>query len=108
MNDDNATISLDRVHPAGELFPLLQGDEFDALVADIEAHGLIEALWVLPDRTLLDGRNRLRACEQLGIETRHRVYEGDDPIAFVMSLNLARRHLTTGQIQFVGLEVRPL
>ncbi len=49
-----------------------------------------------PDGMLLDGRNRLRACEELGVDPATVVYEGE-PVAFVVSLNIARRHLNENQ-----------
>ena len=57
---------------------------------------------------LLDGRNRYRACEMAGVELRMRYYDGADPIAFSLSLNLKRRHLTAGQKAFTALEVEKL
>jgi N6-adenosine-specific RNA methylase IME4 len=74
----------------------LQGSEFDELVADIERNGLREPVW-LHDGQVIDGRNRWRACQQLGVEAKTRVYTGDDPLAFVISLNLHRRHLNESQ-----------
>lgn len=50
-----------------------------------------------PVSVLLDGRHRLKACQELGIEPATREYTGNDPAGFVVSLNLHRRHLDEGQ-----------
>jgi ParB family chromosome partitioning protein len=87
------------VHPAAEMFPLLTGAEFDALVADIKENGLREPI-VLLDGKVLDGRNRMIACRQLGIEPLIRemgAAEVGDPITFTLSKNLHRRHLLPHQ-----------
>jgi 16S rRNA G966 N2-methylase RsmD len=97
-----------QTHPAADLFPLMDGQEFDELVQDIKANGLIEPLWLTPDNLLLDGRNRFRACGVAGAEIRTRTYDGADPIGFAISLNLKRRHLTTGQRAMLAIEVEDL
>ena len=91
-------------HPLANIFPLLAGTAFDDLVADIKAHGLHEPIWLYDD-LILDGRNRYRACLEVGIEPSFLVYEGSDPLAFVISLNLKRRHLNASQLAFVALEI---
>jgi ParB-like chromosome segregation protein Spo0J len=70
--------------------------EFDELVADIKANGLIEQIIVFED-TILDGRNRVRACEIAGVAPTYTVYSGDDPAAYVISANIRRRHLDQAQ-----------
>lgn len=50
-------------HHETELFPLLRGPEFEALVEDIRANGLREPVNLFEGK-VLDGRNRIRACEK--------------------------------------------
>lgn len=98
-------------HPAADVFPLIEGAEFDALCADIREHGLREPITRMRlkgKRLVLDGRNRLRACEATGTRPVWREYEGDSPTAFVVSLNLKRRNLTKSQATACAVEMLPL
>ena len=83
-------------HPLANVFPLLEGEAFNALVTDIAASGLCEAVW-LYEGQILDGRNRYRACQRLGRDGATRDYPGHDPLGFVLSMNLQRRHLDASQ-----------
>jgi hypothetical protein len=82
--------------PARRHFPLLEGEAFDQLVADVREHGVQEPI-VLYQERILDGRNRYRAAQAAGVECPTRHYDGDDPIAFVVSANIHRRHLDASQ-----------
>jgi phage N-6-adenine-methyltransferase len=83
-------------HPLADIFPLISGDEFDALRDDIAAHGVREPV-VLFEGAILDGRNRYRASLAAGVDCPMTEYRGDDAAAFVVSLNIHRRHLTESQ-----------
>jgi ParB-like chromosome segregation protein Spo0J len=90
-------------HPAADEFPLMQGEDFDKLVADIEAHGQRQPVVLCPDgRKIADGRNRFRACQRLGIDplfaTLGPEFDTDEKIAdYVKSANLQRLHLDASQ-----------
>lgn len=86
-----------QVHPAAEAFSLdIASAKFDALVEDIKANGLREPIVLDSQGQLIDGRHRLAACKRLGIEPKIAEYEGD-AVAYVISTNLHRRHLTDEQ-----------
>ncbi len=71
-------------------------DAFEDLVKSVDANGLIEPITLL-DYKILDGRNRYNACMKAGVEPSFVPFEGDDPLAFVLSKNLIRRHLNESQ-----------
>lgn len=85
------------VHPAADLFPLLPDDELAELAADIAANGLIYPIMLDAEGTLVDGRNRLAACRLAGVEPRFTTLNGHDPVAYILSANVARRNLSKGQ-----------
>jgi len=73
-----------------------------ALMRDIKANGLQEPI-VLWEGKILDGRNRLRACQKAGVEPRFReLKECDSPTATVLSSNLYRRQLSVSQRAMIG------
>lgn len=96
------------VHPAADLFPMVEGEEFRELCADIKERGLQQPITIWKDDTLLDGRNRLLACYETHQEVVLDRYEGPDPVQFSLSANLHRRHLNAGQRAVVALKVREL
>ena len=91
-------------HPLANIFPLLEGADFEAMVDDICEHGLREKI-VLFDGQILDGRNRFRACEAAGVKPQFSDYGGDNPLAFVISANLTRRHLSADQRAVVAAKI---
>jgi len=88
-------------HPLADLFPMMDEEAFTDFARDIEANGQREPI-VLFENKILDGRNRFKACQRLGIVPRFREYHAGDPLGFVISLNLKRRHLTESQRAMVA------
>jgi len=90
---------LDRpYHEISALFPMMEGTELEEFKADIAANGLREPIWLHPDGSIIDGRNRHRACIETGTRPQFRTWDGAGSLtAFVVSLNLCRRHLTSSQ-----------
>lgn len=98
-------------HPAADLFPMLAAEELQALADDIKEKGQLEAI-VLYDGQVLDGRNRLAACELAGVEPRTVTMgfrSGEiGPTEWVISKNLHRRQLSKSQAAAVAVEALPM
>lgn len=82
-------------HPAADAFPMMDDARYAELRDDIAANGQREPITVYEGQ-ILDGRNRHRACVELGLEPNTRTFEGD-PWAYVWSLNGQRRDLVAEQ-----------
>jgi hypothetical protein len=85
-----------QLHSLCTIFPKLDETAFEALKADIQANGQRNPIMV-KDGEVIDGQNRLRACEELNVAPWMQEYQGDDLVEFVLAQNLHRRHLTAGQ-----------
>ena len=82
-----------RLHPACKLSQLPK-DELKALAADIKANGLQNSI-VLYEGKILDGRNRWLACKIAKVKPTFVQWNGSgSPVAWVISENFVRRHLT--------------
>jgi ParB-like chromosome segregation protein Spo0J len=94
------------VHPAALLFPLMEEAELQQLADDIRAHGQREPV-VLLNLAVLDGRNRLLACERAGIQplfTHRTDGQVPDAVAYALAANIYRRHLTPSQRAAIAAE----
>jgi ParB-like chromosome segregation protein Spo0J len=102
-------------HPIAAIFPMITEPEFDKLKADIKAHGFKEP-GLLFEGKVLDGRNRYRASRELGIEMNWAEVENSepediaafDPVAYVLSQNLHRRHLKQSQRAMIAAKMATL
>jgi hypothetical protein len=90
-------------HPLAALIPPPTPEQYQKLLGDIRENGLREKIVLLEGKGL-DGNTRARILIALGIaitpdHVRHfdPATDGATPLAFMLSKNLYRRHLTTGQ-----------
>ena len=97
------------LHPLCSIFPQMSDEEFDALRDDIKQHGQRDAI-VLWDGQILDGRHRMQACLALGIEPKFRTVEmsWEEAKAYVLSVNLTRRHLDASQRAIIASRLATL
>ncbi|MEU4100260.1 ParB/RepB/Spo0J family partition protein [Streptomyces tanashiensis] len=79
------------------MFPLLSQEELLDLAESIKTEGQHKDIVLDANGVLLDGRNRLAACEIAGVEPRFTTYTGNNPTALIFSNNVFRRHISKGQ-----------
>ncbi|MCK6552656.1 MT-A70 family methyltransferase [Myxococcota bacterium] len=98
-------------HPASDLFPMMEQPQLLELAESISRDGLLESI-IEYEGKILDGRNRLLACELARVEPRFHVwtkgFDGPSATALVIALNAKRRHLTEGQRSMVAARAKPL
>jgi N6-adenosine-specific RNA methylase IME4 len=93
-------------HELANIFPMMNTDEYQKLKADISTSGFDSSLpIILHENKILDGRNRYKACEELGIKPAYTTFNNGDPLSYVVRANLHRRHLQPGQLAFVALDI---
>lgn len=93
-------------HAVALLFPDMGEREYGALVEDVRRYGQREAVTLWRGQ-VVDGRHRVKACRELGLQVRTREWEGpeEELTAYVVSLNLRRRHLTESQRGMVAAKL---
>jgi N6-adenosine-specific RNA methylase IME4 len=109
---DTTTIGGYEVHEAARIFPLMDDDDRASLLESMRRQGFDAAHpIVLLDGKVLDGRNRLLAALEVGVEPVFRDATADEaaePMAFVWRENAARRHLSKSQMALAAAEALPL
>jgi ParB-like chromosome segregation protein Spo0J len=88
------------LHPACAAWPQMSETELQELADDIKANGLHEPVTFTPKGELLEGRNRVLACERAGVELKTVIHNGDAWL-FSISKNARRRHMATDQLAMV-------
>jgi len=97
------------LHEFCAAFPELEAKDLQDLADDIYANGLRHPIILFEDK-ILDGRNRYLACKIHGVEPEFEEFQGPRTKAldFVVSENLARRHLSTAEKAFAAARLSDL
>jgi ParB-like chromosome segregation protein Spo0J len=97
-----------KVHPAADEFPWISDEELQKLVEDIKAHGLrhpIVTKIINGEQVIIDGRHRLEACERAAFKLNGTHFvtlgENDDPVSYIITANIHRRHLAGTQAEIL-------
>ena len=90
-------------HAATSIFPAMGEAEFQELKADIAKNGLRQPILVYRNQ-VIDGRERMRACSELGIEPQYKAVDVTEKTVaeYIVSMNLKRRHLNDSQRAMVA------
>jgi len=99
-----------KYHKVSKLFPLMPDDELKLLQEDIDVNGQREPIVLHPDDdSIIDGRNRYRACKELGRDVEYVHWDKKGSlVAYVVSLNLHRRHLSASQRAMIAVDILPM
>lgn len=97
-------MTVPRFHPYADAYPLMDVVSLTELSDSIRRNGLREPVVLHRDGSVLDGRNRLLACETVDVAAVFTTFEGTDAEAleFVIDTNTHRRHLTESQRAMVA------
>lgn len=89
------------VHELAQMLPDMREDEFQRHKASIKEHGQKKPIAVWRG-TILDGRHRLRACNELELSPKYATLPPDiDPVAYILVNNVDQRHMNESQIGLV-------
>lgn len=94
-------------HEYADLFPMMATADIARLADDIKENGQANPI-VTFEGKILDGRNRYQACTMAGVDPQFTEYDGAEPLAFVVSHNLHRRHLSESQRGMVAAKMANL
>jgi hypothetical protein len=93
-----------KIHPAAECVRLMDAEELASLASSIEANGLRDPIILgrvngADSEMLVDGRNRLRACEMAKVEPRFEVmqFKDDEAIKAYVIDKTEHRNISKGQ-----------
>lgn len=97
-----------KFHRYAFMFPEMTSEQFNDLKFSIRDNGLRDAIAVWHGQ-IADGRHRYKACQEVSIDPRYEdvsYMTEAELLDYVIDKNRHRRHLTTGQLAMIALDVK--
>lgn len=107
INNETLDVWNLKFHDLANSLPMLSDKEIKKLSADIKKNGQQEPI-VIYEGKILDGRNRYEACKLYKKVPDMKEYKGNNPLEYVISTNLMRRHLSSSQRAIAAVEIATL
>lgn len=108
-------INIDELKPHprnNEFFDDMTGEKWKEFIESIKSRGVIEPIVITPDRIIVSGHQRVRACKELGIKTVmcdvHTYNNEDEILQDLLETNIRQRGEIGGSAKKVGLVIKEL
>lgn len=100
-------------HPRNnEFFDDMSGEKWKEFIESIKTRGVIEPIVITPDKVIVSGHQRVRACIELGIKTVmcdvHTYNNEDEILQDLLETNIRQRGDVGGSAKKVGLRIKEL
>ena len=100
-------------HPRNnEFFDDMSGEKWKEFIESIKTRGVIEPIVITPDKVIVSGHQRVRACKELGIKTVmcdvHTYNSEDEILQDLLETNIRQRGDVGGSAKKVGLRIKEL
>lgn len=100
-------------HPRNsEFFDDMTGEKWNEFLASVKSRGVIEPIVITPDKVIVSGHQRVRACKELGITSVmcdvHTYNSEDEVLQDLLETNIRQRGDVGGSAKKVGLRIKEL
>ena len=108
-------INIDELKPHprnNEFFDDMTGEKWNEFLDSIKTRGVIEPIVITPEKVIVSGHQRVRACKELGIRSVmcdvHTYNNDDEILQDLLETNIRQRGNVGGSSKKVGMRLREL
>lgn len=108
-------INIDELKPHprnNEFFDDMTGEKWNEFLDSIKTRGVIEPIVITPEKVIVSGHQRVRACKELGIRSVmcdvHTYNNDDEILQDLLETNIRQRGNVGGSAKKVGMRIKEL